>query len=50
VWYLLTGLISISLAGNRALSPWTMGIVFGLGQLLVAAVLLFHAAEVGDES
>ena len=50
VWYLLTGLISVSLAGNRALSPWTMGISFGLGQLLVAAVLLFHATEVGDES
>ena len=50
VWYLLTGLISISLAGNSALSPWTMGISFGLGQLLVAAVLLFHSTEVGDES
>ena len=50
VWYLLTGLISISLAGNSALSPWTMGISFGLGQLLVAAVLLFHATEAGDES
>jgi hypothetical protein len=49
VWYLLTGLISISLAGNRALSPWTMGISFGLGQLLVAAVLMFHATEAGDE-
>lgn len=49
VWYLFTGLISISLAGNRALSPWTMGISFGLGQLLVAAVLLFHATEAGDE-
>jgi hypothetical protein len=48
-WYLLTGLISISLAGNRALSPWTMGIAFGFGQLLMAAVLLFHASEENDE-
>jgi hypothetical protein len=48
-WYMLTGLISISLAGNLALSPWTMGIAFGLGQLLMAAVLLFHASEAGDE-
>ena len=48
-WYLLTGLVSISLAGNRALSPWTMGIAFGLGQLLMAAVLLFHASEENDE-
>lgn len=48
-WYLLTGLVSISLAGNRALSPWTMGIAFGLGQLLMAAALLFHASEENDE-
>lgn len=48
-WYLLTGLISIAFAGNRALSPWTMGIAFGLGQLLVAAVLLFHSPEADDE-
>ena len=48
-WYLLTGLVSISLAGNRALSPWTMGIAFGLGQLLMSAVLLFHASEENDE-
>jgi hypothetical protein len=48
-WYLLTGLVSISLAGNRALSPWTMGVAFGFGQLLMAAVLLHHASETGDE-
>ena len=49
VWYLLTGLVAISLGGNRALSPWTMGIAFGLGQLLVAAVLLYHKSEEDDE-
>jgi hypothetical protein len=48
-WYMLTGLASISLAGNFALSPWTMGIAFGLGQLLMAAVLFHHASEVDDE-
>jgi len=48
-WYLLTGLISISLADNRALSPWTMGISYGVGQLLVAAILLFGAKEARDE-
>ena len=48
-WYLLTGLISISLADNRALSPWTMGISYGVGQLLVAAILLFSAKEARDE-
>jgi hypothetical protein len=45
VWYLITGLICISLANSRALSPWAMGIPFGLGQLLVAAVLYFNAQE-----
>jgi hypothetical protein len=45
LWYLFTGLLSIALADNRALSPWTMGISFGIGQLLVAAILLFTAQE-----
>jgi hypothetical protein len=44
-WYLFTGLACISLGDNRALSPWTMGISFGVGQLLVAAILLFAAKE-----
>src|SRR5258708_6927046 len=38
-WYLLTGLFCIALADARALSPWTMGIPYGVGQLLVTAVL-----------
>ncbi|HTT03280.1 MAG TPA: hypothetical protein VMG11_14430 [Steroidobacteraceae bacterium] len=42
VWYLATGLACLVLGqGDRALSPWEMGIPFGLGQLLVAAVLRF---------
>jgi hypothetical protein len=49
-WYLLTGLVCISLGGNRALSPWAMGIPYGAGQLLVAAILLFSAHEASDES
>ena len=40
-WYLLTGLTCLALGGNRALSPWAMGIPFGAGQLLVAGILLF---------
>jgi hypothetical protein len=47
-WYLLTGLTCIGLADNRALSPWTMGISFGAGQLLVAAILFFAARENHD--
>ena len=49
-WYLLTGLTCMMLAGNRALSPWTMGIAFGAGQLLVAAILYFTSQEASDES
>ena len=45
VWYLLTGLISIALADSRALSPWVMGISYGVGQLLVAGILLFSNQE-----
>ena len=47
-WYLLTGLVSIALAGNHALSPWTMGVAFGFGQLLVAAIQLLHSPEEDD--
>ena len=49
-WYMLTGLVCIGLADGRALSPWAMGIPYGVGQLLVAAVLLFGSQEVADES
>jgi hypothetical protein len=49
-WYMLTGLVCIALADNRALSPWAMGIPYGVGQLLVAAILLFTTPEGGDES
>jgi hypothetical protein len=50
VWYLLTGLVCIALADNRALSPLSMGISFGIGQLLVAGILFFTAQEGSDES
>jgi hypothetical protein len=48
-WYLLTGLACISLGGSLALSPWAMGIPFGVGQLLVAGILLFTTREDSDE-
>jgi hypothetical protein len=48
-WYLLTGLTSLALADDRALSPWTMGIPYGAGQLMVAAILLFNAGENENE-
>jgi hypothetical protein len=48
-WYLLTGLTCIALADGRSLSPWTMGVSYGVGQLLVAGVLYFTAQESSDE-
>ncbi|MGD0628757.1 MAG: hypothetical protein ABR987_05365 [Terracidiphilus sp.] len=48
-WYLLSGLTLIALADNRTLSPWAMGIPYGAGQVLVAAILLFAAQEGSDE-
>ena len=50
IWYLLTGLTSLALADTRALSPWSMGIPYGVGQMLVAAILLFNANEDKDEN
>jgi hypothetical protein len=49
VWYLLTGLGCIALAGDGALSPWAMGVPFGAGQTLVAAILLLGTSEDDDE-
>lgn len=40
VWYLAAGMICLAVArGQGTFSPWEMGIPFGVGQLLVAAVL-----------
>jgi hypothetical protein len=50
LWYLLTGLTCIALGDNRALSPWAMGIPYGAGQLMVAAILLFNSREGDDEN
>jgi hypothetical protein len=49
-WYLLTGLSCLAIGGSRALSPWTMGISYGAGQLMVAAILLRSTSEVADET
>ena len=40
VFYLATGLAVLALAnGESALSPWSMGLPFGVGQVLAALVL-----------
>jgi hypothetical protein len=46
VWYLAAGLFCVAAgAAAHALSPWMMGIPFGIGQILVAAVLQFGFRE-----
>jgi fumarate reductase subunit D len=50
VWYLLTGLLSIAMADSRALSPWVMGTSYGVGQLLVAGILLYTNHQDANES
>lgn len=50
VWYLLTGLICIGRGENGALSPWAMAIPFGVGQMLVAVILLIGSRKRTDES
>jgi hypothetical protein len=48
-WYLLSGLVCIALGDSRALAPWTMGLAYGVGQLLVAGILLIATPEAADE-
>ncbi len=46
VWFLATGALCLTTGmGERALSPWEMGFPFGIGQLLIAAVLKFGFRE-----
>ncbi len=49
IWYLLAGLACLVLAqGGDAFSPWAMGVPYGVGQLLVAAILQRNAAGETD--
>ena len=49
VWYLLCGLTCLDFGNARALAPWTMGLAFGAGQLLIAAILFLTAQEADDD-
>ena len=41
-WYLVGGILALVWGqGDAALSPWIMGINFGVGHLLTAAILHF---------
>jgi len=51
VWYLGAGLYCLTVgSAERTLSPWAMGIPFGVGQLLVACVLQFGFEEPLEEA
>jgi len=46
IWYLGCGLVCLMIeSAHRMLVPWEMGIPFGVGQLLVAAVLRYGFEE-----
>ena len=51
IWYLVAGLTCLALqSGPKSFSAWSMGIPFGVGQLLVAGVLQYGFEESSEES
>jgi len=51
VWYLAAGLGSLAFANEAyAFSPWAMGAAFGIGQLLMAAILNWSTTTSDVES
>jgi hypothetical protein len=49
-WYFVAGFTVLLLASqSHVLSPWTMGLPFVIGQLLLAALLHFASGETDDE-
>ena len=50
-WFLATGALCLTTGtGAHALSPWEMGFPFGIGQLLIAAVLKFGYREIEEDA
>src|SRR6516225_10039374 len=46
IWYLVTGLACLAFANEaRAFSPWAMAVPFGIGQLVMAAILYWSVAD-----
>jgi hypothetical protein len=49
-WYFVAGFVTLMLASeSHALSPWTMGLPFVIGQLLMAAILHFASGDLDGE-
>jgi hypothetical protein len=50
LWYLAAGLACVAISSiHQTLSPWSMGIPFGVGQLLVAFVLQYNYGDSVEE-
>ena len=50
VWYLATGMACLAIGPDVPASPWEMGLPFGIGHLLIAAVLQFGYRRSNEES
>jgi hypothetical protein len=51
IWYLVAGLYCLVVqSATRDFSPWSMGIPFGIGQLLVAGILRFGFKEAAADA
>lgn len=49
-WYVAAGFVVLAIAADsQQLSPWLMGVPFGLGQLLLAAIVRFAPGETDEE-
>ena len=45
-WYFVSGFIVVALASRtHTLSPWTMGLPFVIGQLVMAGILHFASGD-----
>ena len=50
LWYLASGLACLMIESvHQTLSPWSMGLPFGVGQLLVAFVLQYNYGDTVEE-
>jgi hypothetical protein len=49
VWYIVCGLTYIGLGDSKALTGWSMGIPFSVGQLIVAGILHWYPRDLANE-
>jgi len=51
LWYMVTGLVCLAIGGvDHELSPWFMGLPFGVGQLLIAVILKYGSENELEET